>query len=166
MESRPPSRLLDRTSAALLRRARGWTAALWCIALVLVGGIPDPAWSQYRSGGYSRPSVGSGSFSTRRPSIGGSGGYRRPSASAPVFGGSSPGDRAMSRGQSSEALRDYRASPRPPPTYTPRPYAPSPPAVSGGGWAPGGGWGAAMPRRMPSWGGGWGTVSPRRSFGT
>ncbi|HEX2150522.1 MAG TPA: hypothetical protein VHG31_00830, partial [Stellaceae bacterium] len=72
--------------------------------------MPDPAWGQYRSGGYSRPSIGSGSFSTRRPSIGGSGGYRRPSSSAPVFGGSSPGDRAMSRGLSSEALRNYRAS--------------------------------------------------------
>src|SRR3954447_3107268 len=164
MESRPPSRLLDRTSAALLRRARGWTAALGCIALVLVGGIPDPAWSQYRSGGYSRPSVGSGSFSTRRPSIGGSGGYRRPSSSAPVFGGSSPGDRAMSRGGSSEALRDYRASQRPPPTYVPpRPSTP-PSASSGGSWLPGGGWGAPMPRRVPSWGGSWDTVSPRRSF--
>jgi hypothetical protein len=128
--------------------------------------MPDPAWSQYRSGGYSRPSVGSGSFSSRRPSIGGSGGYRRPSASAPVFGGSSPGDRAMSRGTSSEALRNYRASQQPPPSYAPpRTYAP-PPASSGGGWAPGGGWGAAMPRRAPSWGGGWDTVSPRRSFGT
>ena len=81
-----------------------------------------------------------------------------------------PGDRAMSRGSSSEALRNYRASQQPPPSYAPptcgsRSYAPSP-ASSGGGWLPGGGWGAAMPRRAPSWGGGWDTVSPRRSFGT
>src|SRR5690348_6440374 len=121
MESRPPARFFDRTAAGLLRRARRWAAALGCIALVLAGGMPDPVWARAGSGGYSRPSLGSGSFSTRRPSIGGSGGYSRPSAPAPVFGGGSAGDRAMSRGQSSEALRDYRASQRPPPTYSPRP---------------------------------------------
>ena len=72
----------------------------------------------------------------------------------------------MSRGGSSEALRDYRASQRPPPTYVPpRPSTP-PSASSGGSWLPGGGWGAPMPRRAPSRGGGWDTVSPRRSFGT
>ena len=72
----------------------------------------------------------------------------------------------MSRGGSSEALRDYRASQRPPPTYVPpRPSTP-PSASSGGSWLPGGGWGAPMPRRVPSWGGSWDTVSPRRSFGT
>jgi hypothetical protein len=166
MESRSLGRLLDRRAAALLSQTRDWAAALGCIAFILAGGMPDPAWGQYRSSGYSRPSIGSGSFSSRRPSIGGSGGYRRPSSSAPVFSGSSPGDRAMSRGLSSEALRNYRASQQPPPSYAPpRTYAP-PPASSGGGWMPGGGWGAAMPRRAPSWGGGWGTVSPRRSFGT
>jgi hypothetical protein len=162
MQSRPPARLIDRAAAALLRQARGWTAALGCIALVVVASVPDPAWGQYRggSGGYSRPSVGgSGSFSTRRPAIGGSGGYRRPSSSAPVFGGSSPGDRAMSRGRSSEALRDYRASQRPPPAVAPARPPASPPAADRG-------WGAPMPRREPSWGGGWGAVSPRRSFGT
>ncbi|MGE0260127.1 MAG: DUF2491 family protein [Alphaproteobacteria bacterium] len=161
MQFRLSARPIDRTEAALLRRVRRWAAALGCAALVVAGGMPDPSWAQYRggSGGYSRPSIGSGSFSSRRPAIGGSGGYRRPSAPAPTFGGSSPGDRAMSRGMSSEALRDYRASQRPPPGYAPRPSAP-PPAASGGGW------GAAMPRRAPSWGGGWDTVSPRRSFGT
>ncbi|MGD9615336.1 MAG: DUF2491 family protein [Alphaproteobacteria bacterium] len=166
MQSRPPARLIDRTAAALLRQTRGWAAALGCIVLVVAGSLPDPAWSQFRSGGYSRPSIGgSGSFSTRRPSLGGSGGYRRPSTAAPRFGGSSPGDRAISRGRSSEALRDYRAPQRPPPAAAPQPRA-SPPVTGDRGWAPGGGWGTAMPRRLPSWGGGWGTVSPRRSFGT
>src|ERR1044071_8469800 len=102
--------------------------------------MPDPGWARSSSGEYSRPSVGSGSFSTRRPSIGGSGGYSRPSAPAPVFGGRSAGDRAMSGVPSSEALRNYRASQQPPPSYTPPPtygsrgYAPSapPPASSGG----------------------------------
>jgi hypothetical protein len=160
MQFRLPARLIDHAAAALLCQARGWTAALGCVALVLAGVVPDPAWGRAGSGGYSRPSIGSGSFSSRRPSIGGSGGYRRPSASAPIFGGSSPGDRAMSRGLSSEALRNYRASQQPSPSYAPpRTYAP-PPAASGGGW------GAAMPRRAPSWGGGWDMVSPRRSFGT
>ena len=167
--------LIERSAAALHRRARGWAAVLGCVALVLAGGMPDPGWARAGSGGYSRPSIGSGSFSTRRPSIGGSGGYSRPSAPAPVFGGSSAGDRAMSRGQSSEALRNYRASQQPPPSYAPptygsRSYAPPPAASggasSGGGWLPGGGWGTAMPRRAPSWGGGWNNVSPRRSFGT
>ena len=71
----------------------------------------------------------------------------------------------MSRGGSSEALRDYRASQRPPPAYAP-PRPSSPPVATNRGWEPGGGWGATMPRRVPSWGGGWNTVSPRRSFGT
>jgi hypothetical protein len=165
MQFRPLARLIDRTATALLRQARGWAAVLGCIALVLAGAMPDPGWARAGSGGYSRPSIGSGSFSTRRPSIGGSGGYSRPSASAPVFGGGSPGDRAMSRGLSSEALRNYRASQRPPPTYAPPRTYTGPPASSGGGWLPGG-WGTAVPRRTPSWGGGWDAVSPRRSFGT
>lgn len=162
MQSGPPARFINRTTVAARRWASVWMAALGCIALVVVASVPDPAWGQYRggSGGYSRPSVGgSGSFSARRPAIGGSGGYRRPSSAAPVFGGSSPGDRAMSRGRSSEALRDYRALQRPPPAAAPaRP--PAPPTAADRGW------GAPMPRRDPSWGGGWGTVSPRRSFGT
>jgi hypothetical protein len=167
MTSRPPARLIDRTAAGLLRRVRGcavWAACLACFAVVVADGLPAPAWAQFRSGGYSRPSGGFSSFSSRRPSIGGSGGYRRPSTSAPLFGGGSPGDRAMSRGRSSEALRDFRALQRPPPA-APRPYT-APPAAADRGWAPGGGgWGNAVPRRMPSWGGGWGSVSPRRSFG-
>ena len=164
MPLRPPVPPIDRIAAMLPRRARLRAAALACIALMLAGGMPDPGWARPGSGGYSRPSIGSGSFSTRRPSIGGSGGYVRPSAPAPVFGGSSPGDRAMSRGMSSEALRNYRASQQPPPGYAPSRTYPPPPASSGGGW------GAAVPRRAPSWGGGggggWDTVSPRRSFGT
>ena len=143
MQSRPPECLIDRAAAALLRQARGWAATLGCVALVLAGGIPDPAWSQYRSGGYSRPSGGSGSFLPP--------GGRRSAAAAATAGrlprlrcsaAALPGDRAMSRGRSSEALRDYRASQRPPPTSAPRPYAP-PPRAADRGWASGGGWGAA-----------------------
>src|SRR4051794_41790275 len=98
MESRPPSRFLDHAGAALLRRARGWAAALGCIALVLAGGIPDPAWGQYRSGGYSRPGMGGGAFFTRRPPVGGGGGgFRGPSLSPPLGGGGPPGGGAASR---------------------------------------------------------------------
>src|SRR6478752_2018071 len=173
MQFRPPILLSERIAEMLPRQARRWATAFACAALVLAGGMPETGWARSGSGGYSRPSIGSGSFSSRRPPIGGGSGYTRPSASAPVFGGSSnsPGDRAVSRGTSSEALRGYRAPQRPPPssyappTYGSRSYAPSP-ASSGGGWLPGGGWGAGVPRRAPSWGSGWDTVSPRRSFGT
>ena len=72
----------------------------------------------------------------------------------------------MSRGRSSEALRDYRASQRPPPTYvpprpsgSPRPLAPSAAGFLGLVWA-------APATAGPCWGGSWDTVSPRRSFGT
>ena len=170
MTSRPLSRLADRTTAAGLRPVRGWAKGLACaagIAMISVASLPEPAWGQFRSGGYSRPSIGFKSAPIRRPAIGGSGGYRRPSMPAPVFGGSSPGDRAMSRSRSSEALRDFRASQRPPALARPPAGAPRAAAPGGGwGWGQGGGWGTAMPRRAPSWGGGWGGVSPRRSFGT
>ena len=70
----------------------------------------------------------------------------------------------MSRGASSDALRDYRASQRPPPCL--RAARPSPPPAALRGW----GRAAAGARRCRggrrSWGGGWDTVSPRRSFGT
>ena len=124
----------------------------------LPAGFPIRRWGQAGSGGYSRPSTGPDRFRRAGRRSAAAAAISRPSASAPVFGGSSPGDRAMSRGQSSEALRNYRASQRPPPTYTPpAPTGSSapPPASSGGGWLPGGGWGTAMPRRaLPSGGGG------------
>ena len=72
--------------------------------------ITDPAWAQLSQWRLQPAERRVRVVFGRRPSIGGSGGYSRPSSSAPVFGGSSPGDRAMSRGGSSEALRDYRAS--------------------------------------------------------
>ncbi len=116
MQSWRTARLLDRAAAAVAAPcARLGGGARVCRPGRSPAGLPDPAWARSGSGGYSRPSGGNSSFSSRRPSIGGSGGYRRPSASAPVFGGSSPGDRAISRGQSSDALRNYRASQRPPP---------------------------------------------------
>ena len=64
MQSRPAAKPIDRTVAALLRRARGWAVAFACIAVVLTGGMPDPSWARSGSGGYSRPSGGSRSFST------------------------------------------------------------------------------------------------------
>jgi hypothetical protein len=58
----------------------------------------------------------------------------------------------MSRGRSSEALRDYRASQRPPDTYTRR----SPAGSGAQGWGPFGGWVATETRRPPVGGGRWG----------
>ena len=99
------------------------------------------------SGGYSRPSGGytsSYSAPSRRPPVTSSGGYSRRSYSGSGYATGSPGDRAMSRGASSKALRDYRASQRPAETYSRRP------SVTGNS-----DWGAAVDRRPPVWGGRW-----------
>jgi len=160
MKSGPLARLIHLTAEVFPRGARGWAACLACL-VIAIGSLPDAAWGQY-SGGYSRPSAGGvKSFSTpsRRPAIGGSGGYTRRPPAAPAFGGSSPGDRAMSRSRSSEALRDYRASQRPPETYARRP-----PAASDRGWGPSFGWGPVAPRRPPAWGGWWGRAPAGQQF--
>jgi hypothetical protein len=152
-------------------RVSGWAGVLLLIAGLAIptAGLPDPAWAR-SSGGYSRPSSGAfKSFSTpsRRPPISSSGGYRR-APSAPVFQGSSPGDRAMSRGTSSDALRDYRTAqrpPSPPATVT----ASRPPASADRGWFPDFGWGSGMARRPsvsgPGWGGGSTTRRPAPGSG-
>jgi Protein of unknown function (DUF2491) len=92
----------------------------WLTPVAEIVAVAPPAAAQ-TSGGYRRPGgggfsggFGGGGYSSsyaRRPSVGG--GYSRPSSSAygggfgGVFGG---GDVAISRRNSSQALRDYRAS--------------------------------------------------------
>ena len=150
-------------AAALPLRQTAWAAALAALLGVAVGaGAPEPAWSQFSSGGYSRPSGGFKSYSApiRRPPVSSSGGYVRRAPSGSIFSGSSPGDRAMSRGTSSRALRDFQASQRPPDTYVRRPPA----GDYGGGWG-GGSWGPSVStRRPPIWGDWWGSPTARRGF--
>ncbi len=106
------------------------------------------------SGGYSRPSVRTPSFSTRsapsRAPSGGSGGYSRPQG-GPSFGfpGGAPsggGDLGVSRRSSGEALERYRAQQQRERT----PPVTAPPAGSGAGT--GSGWSGG-------WGSGWGSGS-------
>lgn len=162
MKSGAHCRFLDRSAAALLRRAGLWAIGLGSLLCVVIGaGMPDPAWGQFSSGGYKRPG-GFPSYSApiRRPPVSSSGGYTRRAPSGPVFTGRSPGDRAMSRGVSSKALRDYQAGQRPPETYARRP----PPAGGDGGWGADRGWGSATTRRPPVWGEWWGGATARRQF--
>jgi hypothetical protein len=100
---------------------------------------------------------------SRRPPID-SGGYRR-APSAPTFQGSSPGDRAMSRGTSADALGNYRAAQRPP--AAPPAASPGRPATGGGGgWFPDFGWGSGAARRPSVWGAGDGTAYQRPAPGS
>lgn len=145
--SRPSPRTAVGTFAAL-----AWLAAVQPVAapvLVLAAwsaADPSQAHAQSRSrssGGYSRPSSGSSSYSRtpsfsasprpsapRTPSF--SGGYGLPSreprgATALPFGGQSAGDRAFSRERSREAFGSYRAQ-REAPALPPRQWdAPSQP---------------------------------------
>jgi uncharacterized protein DUF2491 len=132
----------------------------WLTPVAEIVAVAPPAAAQ-TSGGYRRPggggysggfrggySGGSGGYA-RRPSIGG--GYGRPSGSASggfgsAFGG---GDLAISRRNSSQALRDYRASQeRATVPTTRRPSS---------GWDDSG-WGTAPLGRRPlpgGWGGGY-----------
>jgi hypothetical protein len=157
MRSGSPRRLLGRNVAgASLPDVGTWGIALACLLCVaILGVLPDPAWGQFSSGGYSRPGGGFKSYSApvRRPPAASSGGYYRrpPAAPFPGYSTGSPGDRAMSRGRSSEALRDYRESQRPPDTYARRP-----PAGGGDrGWGPFGGGAPTQTRRPSVGGGGW-----------
>jgi hypothetical protein len=125
----------------------------WVAPITEIATLAPPAAAQ--SGGYRRPGGGySGGFGgggyARRPSVGG--GYSRPSSSAygggfgGVFGG---GDVAISRRNSSQALRDYRASQAP--AQVPTTRRPS------SGWD-NSGWGTAPLGRRPlpgGWGGGY-----------
>src|SRR5215471_5546195 len=91
----------------------------WVAPVSEIVALAPPAAAQ-TSGGYRRPGGYSNSYA-RRPSVGG--GYSRPSSSAygggfgGVFGG---GDVAISRRNSSQALRDYRASQERQEQYTTR----------------------------------------------
>src|SRR5215472_18352778 len=126
----------------------------WRAPISEIAALAPPAAAQ--SGGYRRPGGGfSGGFGgggysggyARRPSIGG--GYSRPSSSAfgggfgGAFGG---GDLAISRRNSSQALRDYRASQERQQYTTRRPSS---------GWDDSG-WGTAPLGRRPLPSGGWG----------
>jgi hypothetical protein len=133
----------------------------WLAPVIDIVALTPPAAAQ-TSGGYRRPGGGgysggsggggySGGFGgyARRPSVGG--GYSRPSSSAygggfgSAFGG---GDLAISRRNSSQALRDYRASQAP--AQVPTTRRPS------SGWDDSG-WGTAPLGRRPlpgGWGGG------------
>ena len=155
------------------RRRRRRRLCLALICLTLLGGEPlsgfvgpwlppatgivalaPPAAAQ-TSGGYRRPGDGfSGGFGgggysggyARRPSV--SGGYGYPSSSSfggfgGAFGG---GDVAISRRNSSQALRDYRASQQQQQYSTRRPSS---------GWDDSG-WGTAPLGRRPLPSGGWG----------
>ena len=126
----------------------------WLVAVTGIVTVAPPAAAQ-TSGGYRRPggggySGGSGGGYARRPSVGG--GYNRPSSSAygggfgGAFGG---GDLAISRRNSSQALRDYRASQER--AQVPTTRRPS------SGWDDSG-WGTAPSGRRPlpgGWGGGY-----------
>ena len=131
-------------------------AAPWTTSVVGIVAVSSPAVAQ-SSGGYSRPGGGSsfGGYggSARRPSVGG-GGFGGPSG-APRSGFgldySRGGDRAISRQQSSRALRDYRASQARP---VPDPWSATRRPSTG---SDDNAWGTAtLPRRSPpaGWGGG------------
>src|SRR6516165_7011911 len=163
---------------------RALRLALICLTFLVadpVAGFVSPWWEPLselaarappaaaQSGGYRRPGGGfsggfggggySGGFggSYRRPSVGG--GYGLPSSSFGGFGGAfGGGDVAISRRNSSQALRDYRASQqRQQYSATRRPSS---------GWDSSG-WGTAPLGRRPLPGGGWsGGYAPSYSVST
>jgi hypothetical protein len=125
-----------------MRRA----AWIWFLCALVSAGLPDLAWAQYSSGGYSRPSGGTtSSYSAprRRAPVSSSGGYSRRSYAGSGYATGSLGDQAVSRSLSSQALRDYRAAQQPAETYARRP-----PSYAGGS-----DWSNEAPRRPPIWGG-------------
>jgi hypothetical protein len=132
-----------RSSTGRLRRK----ALRWLLCFVLSAGIPDLAWGQYSSGGYSRPGGGYSSYSapSRRAPVTSSGGYSRRSSGDGGYGTSSAGDRAVSRSTSSQALRDYRAA-QPPA----QPYVRRQPSYGADYDMP-----SEAQRRAPVWGGQW-----------
>jgi len=126
-------------------RSRRWQKLLFCGSCCLLAlNLPDLAWGQYSSGGYSRPGAGttsSYSAPSRRAPISSSGGYSRRSYSGGAYATGSLGDQAVSRSLSSQALRQYQAAQRPADSYVPRP-----PAYAGGY-----GWPSEAPRRPSIW---------------
>ena len=138
-------------AAAILPPQGVWLPAA-AGGLVLSAGLAEPAWARAggyssgrSSGGYSRPSTRTPSFSAspsapRTPST--SGGYARPSSppsGSPFFGTApSAGDQALSRQRAAQALEQQRrqqATPSPAP----------------GGQAPSSGWFTGGDRRTPSY---------------
>jgi hypothetical protein len=118
----------------------------WLLCIILCAGAPDLAWAQYSSGGYSRPGSGySSGYSapSRRAPVASSGGYSRRSYSGAGYTTGSSGDRAVSRGLSSQAFHEYQAAQRPAETYARR----SPAAASGPDWT------SEALRRSSVWGG-------------
>jgi hypothetical protein len=118
----------------------------WLLCIIVSTGVPDLAWAQYSSGGYSRPGGGysSGySASSRRAPVTSSGGYGRRSYSGTGYATGSGGDRAVSRSLSSQAYREYQARQQPAETYARRSPAP----------AGGADWPSEAMRRPSVWGG-------------
>ena len=118
----------------------------WLLCIIVSTGVPDLAWAQYSSGGYSRPGGGSTSgysASSRRAPVSSSGGYSRRSYAGGGYATGSLGDRAVSRSLSSQAFRDYQAAQQPAETYVRRS-----PAYAGGS-----DWPSEAPRRPSVWGG-------------
>jgi hypothetical protein len=118
----------------------------WLLCIIVSAGVPDLAWAQYSSGGYSRPGGGSASgysASSRRVPVSSSGGYSRRSYGGGGYATGSAGDRDISRSTSSQALRDYRAAQQPA-----QPYVRRQPSY-GADYA----WPSEGQRRPPVWGG-------------
>ena len=95
----------------------------WLLCIIVSAGVPDLAWAQYSSGGYSRPGGGSASgysASSRRAPVSSSGGYSRRSYGGGGYATGSAGDRDISRSTSSQALRDYRTAQQPAQPYVRR----------------------------------------------
>ena len=149
-------------SITILRRT--W---LHCALALLLALPAAPSAFGRSSGGYSRPGGGSASYSSRRPSFGGSGGYARPGGSfAPSYGGpSSGGDRSISRRSSSEALQQYRTPP--PPPASPAYGGSDPTRRPSTGWSrdPYAGYGGGRTRMPPMAPPSYAWAQPGRSFG-
>ena len=118
------------------------------VGIVLLCAPQNPAFAQYSSGGYQRPSSGYSAPPVRRAPSNGSG-YSQPSLPSSGFTSGSAGDRAMSRRGSEQALQDYQAGQRPP----------SPPLVERRP-SPWGQRTEPVPDRRPSPGYGWSSGAP------
>jgi hypothetical protein len=178
-------------SALALLLALGAVGPAPAVVGLLAGFLPGTAearagggGSSRSSGGYSRPSARTPSFSVpraapRAPST--SGGYSRPGTSAPAprrpsVAEPSANDRAISRQSADDAFRRYQSQEAqrraPPAAAAPSapPAAPQSRPGGGGGWRGWGGWGAGGGGR-PSWYADRGWTAPawayggRRSFG-
>ncbi len=142
-------------AAPLLHAPIRWVPPI-ASGLVLAGFVAGDAAARAgggrSSGGYSRPSVRTPSYSARpsaprTPST--SGGYARPStppSAVPFFSGTAPsaGDQAVSRQRAAEALRQQRT------VEQQRQQAPRPAPAAPGQAPAGGSWWGSADRRTPS----------------